>query len=189
MRPIEQITDQTFTQAMRCVGYRLPLDPEAKPSTMELCLGLRYGLIGVSAAHHLLLSCPDRDERRLVGYLRNFGSLVEEHVQNEVMPILPFRPDSGFAERIGRFAREPIVSYLPLYRRMCPLELCLSVIAEEFALIHRSTILAGKMLFGRTAARRDFQKISDESFGFALCFFERRQAGLEEVREIALLGE
>jgi hypothetical protein len=125
----------------------------------------------------------------LVAQLRRFGTFVEEEVRANVVPKLPFQPDPGLPARIGRLARELMISYLPLYRRLCPLELCMSVICDEFSLMHRSLITAGRFLFGKRSAISDFQRITDESYGYALCFFERRQAGLEEVREIALIGE
>jgi hypothetical protein len=189
MRPIEQLTDQTFNEVLKAVSFRLPRGTELKPGALHLALGLRYGLLGAAAAHHLLLSCPDRDEQRLVSSLRNYGYLVEDHVRAYVAGRIPFSNEPGFPQRIGSLAREPLVSYMPLYRRLCPLELCLSVVCDEFALLHRSEICSGVGLFGKRFVTKEFQKLADQSYVYALHFFERRQAGLEEVKEIALLGE
>lgn len=189
MRPIDQRIDQTFAQALKCVEFRLPHVRHAGPQFSELCLGLRYGLVGVAAAHHLLLTCNDRDSQELMPHLRSFGNVVADRVQAALGNRWPFNPDRDFRFRIGELAREPLISFLPLFRRLCPLELCLSVVSSEFALVHGPVITAGRVLFGRRAALREFERISDESYGFALCFFERRQAGLEEVPEIALIGE
>jgi hypothetical protein len=189
MRSIEQRTDQTFHEALKAVGFRLPAQNELKPDPLQLALGLRYGLLGAAAAHHLLLSCPDRDELKLLGSLRNYGYMVEEHVRSSVGGRLPISGEPGFPQRIGTLAREPLISYLPLYRRLCPLELCLSVVSDEFGQLHRNEISAGSGWFGKRGAKREFQRLADQSFAFALHFFERRQLGLPEVKEIALLGE
>ena len=189
MRPIEHRTDLTFNQALKCVSYRLPMRSGLKSPAVELSLGLRYGLMGAAAAHHLLLSCPDQDEQSLLGHLFCYGELVSDHVREQVKDGYYAFSDKGLPGRIGELAREPLMSYLPLYKRLCPLELCLSVACDEFALAHQAQILSGWNLLTRRRARREFQAISDQSYGYALCFFERRQVDLDEVPEIALLGE
>ena len=80
-------------------------------------------------------------------------------------------------------------AYIPLYRRLCPLSRALEIVAATMVSQNASMILEGWSWFRRRAAMRMFQATLRESADFALHFFERRQADLEEVPEIVLIGE
>jgi len=189
MRPIRQRTDEAFSQALKCVGFRLPTDPELKPRAVQLALAERYGLIGVAAAHHLLTSSTEREEEQILVYLRGYGGVVEEHLRSELLDRLPFAPLPGLAQLIGMLAREPMIAYIPLYRRPCPLDLCLQTVSDEYFAAHREEIALGSNWFTRRSLYRQYKHVELQSLCYARGFFERRQAGLEEVKEIALLGE
>ena len=189
MRPIDRRTDRTFNQALRCVEFRLPRHPLLVGEPLELALGARYGLIGIAAAHHLLLTCPDSEEAALVRQLKCYGTLVEEHVRYHVVDRFQHPIERGFASRVGFAARQFLNGYLPLYQGLSPIEASLSSVSAEYLAAHRNEIVAGVALFKRGRTRREFSKSLEQSHVFALAFFERRQADLDEVPEIALLGE
>ncbi|HWD37711.1 MAG TPA: hypothetical protein VG944_02600 [Fimbriimonas sp.] len=189
MRPIEQKTETTLSQALKCAQFRMPLDARLRKRPLEMGIGLRYGLIGIAASHHVLLSCPDDQERALVRQLHGFSGQIEDHFRQVVIGKMPYGPDVEFPHRMGRIFERLLDCYLPLYHRLCPLDLCLSVICDDFTYSHRKEIAQGVPLLSRSAAKRTFHSLADQSFAYALTFFERRQAGIEEVAEIALLGE
>ncbi len=189
MRPIEQRTDQAFGQALKCVEFRLPVRFGFGPEALQFALGLRYGLVGVAAAHYLLLSSPGCEEQEVLRNLRTYGYLVEDHVRRDVVRRLPHPTDLAYPQRVGQLAREPLMAYIPLYRRLCPLELSVNLVQDDFSQTYKGQIVSQANFFGRRALYRAFQSASWESTAFAMSFFERRQADLEEVREIALLGE
>jgi hypothetical protein len=189
MRPIEYRTDTDFQQALRCVAYRLPKRDTLKESGRLLALGLRYGLLGAAAIHHLLLSASEDEERQVLDSAASWPQMVAEHVRSDTAPRLGFPPEPDIALRVGRWSQYILQVAVPLYKRLCPLEVCLSVAADDFITDHSRDIRQGWNLFLRGRAERLFREDTDNAVGYALNFFERRQHDLEEVPEIALLGE
>lgn len=176
-------------QALRCVEYRIPSSSTLKREGNAAFLGLRYGLIGAAAAHHLLVSATDDEELSLNSCLRHWAPMVSDHLRWEVGQRVLQNRDEDIAALVGALAKEPIDIFVALHRRMCPLDMSLSVACDDYCQRHDQDIIAGWSWLQRRKARREFGRLAEQSYDFALMFFERRQAGLEELPEIALLGE
>lgn len=189
MDPIDVRVDTAFCQALKCAEYRLPKPDGLRAPGYVLALGLRYGLIGMAACHHLLLTSDTNDEDNILAMMDCWPSLVEDHVRWDMMHRLPFTAGSNVAHVIGRVAHLPLTSYLPLYRRLYPLGAALELVSEAFIHENRGMIFEGWPWFKRRAAMRTFEESMRESVAYARHFFERREADLEEVPEIALIGE
>lgn len=189
MDPIDVRVDTTFSQALRCVQYRLPRPNGYRAPGYVLALGVRYGLIGIAASHHLLITSEDYEEASVLAMVDSWPDLVEDHVRWDMMHRLPFAVNSNVPHLVGRIAALPLCGYLPLYQRMCPLTRALDVIGQGLIAENRAMIYEGWGWMKRKRVLRLFEATTEESIDFALHFFERRQADLDEVPEIALIGE
>ena len=92
-------------------------------------------------------------------------------------------------ELLGQIAYLPIGLELRLFPDFCPLEQSLLAAGVQFGIDFRKDIDRGCPLLLRRKNHREFYTLSEKSVSFALNFFERRQAELEELPEIALIGE
>jgi hypothetical protein len=189
MKPIEERADIAFMQGLRCVEYRIPKAERLREPGYLLALALRYGLIGVAATHHLLLSADPDEESDVLALMRCWPRMVEDHVRWDVLHRLPYEELRAAPALIGRLAYKPLGTYLPLYRKLFPLEQALRVACDEYCQGHRSSIGEGWLWFLRPLGAKKFRQLCEESRDFALHFFERREAGLDELPEIALIGE
>jgi len=189
MKPIEYRSDIAFLQALRCVEYRVPPIRNLRKQGYVLTLGLRYGLIGIAATFHLLETANSEDEKIVMNLTRSWPRIVEDHVRFELQKRMPFTVDLAFPVAVSRCAERPLRIVLPLLHRLCPLESCLQEATQQFIGENLYGIRMNWPFYGRRAAVREFRIHAQESMDFALHFFERRQYDLEEVPEIALLGE
>jgi len=189
MKPIEYRSDIEYLQALRCVEYRLPAISELKKQGYVLTLGLRYGLVAIAATFHLLETASGDDERFVLGSTRAWPRIVEDHVRFELLNRVPFAVDVAFPVAVSRCAERPLRIALPLLHRLCPLETCLEEAMEQFIAENHYGIRMNWPWYRRRAAVREFRRHAQDSLAYALHFFERRQYDLEEVPEIALLGE
>ena len=189
MRPIEYRTDMDFRQALRCVEYRIGPLRSLPPRTFLLALGLRYGLVGTAAIHHLLDAAAPDEERSVIESSIGWSQVVADHVRHQVMHHLPWDVEAQAPELIGRLAQLPVDTAMPLVRRSGPLPLALGLSIEEFVETHRRDIRQGWGWFRGRQREREFCDLAEASQFFALHFHERRSYDLDEVREIALLGE
>ena len=189
MKPIDERVDVTYMHALRCVEYRLPLSSSLKRPGFVFSLGLRFGLIGAAASHHLLIEADDQEEREALNLIQNWPCIVEDHVRWSLISRFPFEPSPSLPSLIGRLSYRPLQTYLGLYRRLCPLEYSLSIARDEYFRDHPSAMTEGWSWFRRRSAIETFKQVADESVRYALHFFERREADLEELPEIALIGE
>ncbi len=188
MKPIDDRADIAYMEALRCVAYRIPVRGEMKESSYQIALGLRYGLVGVAASHFLLLGADPEEESEVISFIRSWPHMVEEDVRYVMADRLPLTRTEGLPARISQLALQPLRQYLPLYRQFVPLERCLKLISDRFVQEH-DAMIRGPIWLAHRLARRDFRTIAEDSVRFAASFFERREYGLEEVREIALIGE
>jgi hypothetical protein len=189
MKPIEERADIAYMQALRCVEFRIPKADGTRQPGYLVALALRYGLVGMAATHHLLLSADLDEEPDVLALMRCWPRMVEDHVRWDVLHKLPFDDLRAAPSQVGRLAYKPMATYLPLYRRLYPLEQCLNACIEEFRQAHSPSVAEGWLWFLRPLAFRHFHRLCQESHQYALHFFERREANLEELPEIALLGE
>ena len=60
---------------------------------------------------------------------------------------------------------------------------------DEFTKEHEATIVAGWNLFTRNKARKIFEKTTRDSLYYAKRFYERRECEIDEIPEIALIGD
>ena len=189
MRPIDDKVDVAFSQALRCVEFRLPVPGHMRRNGYLHALAVRYGMMGATAIH-TLIGTLDRQER-LVFFERLpvWADLVEEHVRWETIGRLPIEMNSSTPSWLARQSSDAVQIYLPLQRQNFPLDLCLDVLSEEYlkGCIHQ--INAEWPWLKRRAAVQMYRESAQESHRLAMNFYERRQCGLEELPEIALLGE
>lgn len=189
MDPIDLRAETTFSQGLRCLEYRLPSMEGFRPPGYVLALGVRYGMIGVAAAHHLLTTSGEREQDRALEMAESWPGLVVEHVQEAMRHRLPFATNSQVPRLVGSISSMPLRAYIPLYKKLCPLSRALELVGEAIAAENRPMIFEGWSWFKHKSALRIFRQELDKSRHYGLNFFERRQADLEEVPEIALIGE
>jgi hypothetical protein len=189
MRPIEERVDFAFYQALKCVEYRIPRNAHLRRPGALLALGLRYGLMGASAAHFLILTSTEAESEELGELFHSWPGMVEDHVRWEIRHRLPFPSSDAMPMLVGRMAKRPLQIHLSQHPELVPLEKCLDIAVEEFAREHLATIQAGWPIFARRKARKLFSESCEQSKAFAMRFYERREWGIEEVPEIALIGD
>lgn len=189
MRPIEDRAELVFWQALRCVEYRIPRHAGLRRSGVLLALGLRYGLVGAAAAHHLILTCTEAEAENLSDLFCAWPSMVEEHFRFDVRHRLPFPTSDAMPMLLGRLAKRPLQIHLSQHPELVPVRRCLEIVAEEFTREHEAALVADWPFFLRGRGRRLFEQVGRESLGYALRFYDRREYGLEEVPEIALIGD
>jgi hypothetical protein len=189
MKPIEYRTDIEYLQAVRCVEYRLPKPTHLRKQGYVLALGLRYGLMAIAATFHLLETASSEDERFVLSSTRSWPRIVEDHVRFELLSRVPFQVDLIFPNAVSRCAERPLRIALPMLKQLSPLETCLEESAKKYISENMYGIKMNWPWYHKRAAVREFRRQTQESLTFALHFFERRQYDLDEVPEIALLGE
>lgn len=189
MKPIEDRADTAYMEALRCVSFRIPNPDGLSPVGYALALGLRYGLLGIAATHHLFLSSEPSDETEVLAFIRSWPLMVEEHIRGELAPDLPIPAGESFCIQVSHYAHEPLRQYLGMWRQGVPLERCLSLAVERFVVENESAERRPWHLFHRRGGNAQFRVEASKSLLYAMHFFERREYGLPEVREIALLGE
>ena len=189
MRPIDFRVDHTYSHALRCVEYRVPRDQRLLVSGLELSLALRYGLTGAAATHQLLASGDESDRSAILSAAEGWGELVIDHLHERVADRLPISPESLDTARIACAAEEVIQDYLAIYRRFTTPDGALAGVARIFQQRHSVAICRGWRWFRRRKAKELFRQVAAESVCFASLFYERRKADVDEVPEIALLGE
>lgn len=189
MDPIYIRTDTTFAEALKCAQYRIPKPRGFKAPGYVLALGTRYGFIGLGAAHYLLATADARDEAAIVETIKLYPQMVEDHVRWELGEQLPFSKNSAIPHVVGRLASLPLEKYLQIYKNVFPLQVAAETIADQILESQRELIQEGWRCWQRRRAQRAFRNSLDESIKFSYYFYERRQADVEEVPEIVLLGE
>jgi hypothetical protein len=189
MKPIHSRAEKVFREGLHCVQFRIPKLYTLHPMGFAHALGLRYGLIGMAACHHLMLSADPREESELESNMLGWQDVVAEHVRFEVTPSLPFQTLVAFPAVIGSFAIEPIYCYLAQQLRLLPFEYYLEIALSEYETEHRVHATRGCPFWRKRRAGKAFHAANRESLRFASHFLERREAEVEEVPQIVLLGE
>jgi hypothetical protein len=189
MTPIEYRVDTAFLQALRCVEYRIPVDDRLQHSAFTLALGVRYGLVGAAATHQLLINADEFEIAAIRTAASDWDHLVSGHLRHHLLKKIKGPHNVLDAERVGKIAGEILRDYFASYPKHPALNLCLEATGKSFADKHHSEIGRGWAWFRMRKARSIFAVATAESVRFAILFFERRKVDLEEVAEIALLGE
>jgi hypothetical protein len=189
MRPIEERADQVFWQALKCVEYRIPRNTGLRRPGLLLALGLRYGLMGAAAAHYLILTSTEAESEFLGDVFREWPGLVEDHLRFEVRHRLPFPTSDAMPLLLGRLAKRPLQIHLSQHPELVPVRRCLEIVVEEYTNEHETAITADWPFYRRSRARKLFEAIGRDSLGFAYRFYQRQECGIEEVPEIALIGD
>lgn len=189
MKPLDEKLDVNFMQALKCVGFRLHNRHQLKRNAYAHLLGLRYGLVGAAATHQLLTRCEVVEEQEALALIRSWPIMVEEHVRWAAGPRLSFSRGDACASLVASVAGRTMQTYLMLYRRICPLDSALAIARDVFLEEHRGIAGEGWLWWQKARARKRFRTAADESLAIALHFYDRREADLDEVPEIALIGE
>ncbi|RYG45451.1 hypothetical protein EON79_12625 [bacterium] len=189
MRSIQSTTRRAFDQALACAAYRVPSADKTPTEVWLAASALRYGLFGCAAAHALLIGAGSDDEVWILDHLGEIGDTVAEHYMSHVMSRAPVGIDLTSAWRVGEMAQLVADDYAPLGRRMTGVNVALRLASESFGQTRDRAIFASLPWWRRKDARRRYEALVDESLALAEKFYERRILDLDEVREIALLGE
>jgi len=189
MKPIQERAESALFQGLKCVQFRLLNRLPLKPVAYTHALGLRYGLIGTAAAFYALETADSQEERELRAIFQHWPAMVSDHFRMEVAYRLPFESDEETALSVGRLAGNPLRLGLALRRQFLPLQRVLDIAADRFHIDHKRDVLSDTWLLSRRRTMKEFRAATDESVQFSLAFFDRRRCGLEELSEIALLGE
>lgn len=188
MKPINELLDLNFTQALRCVEYRLPTGYGLDFDAFAEALGLRYGLLGAAAAHHLLSSCSPDEEAQIQEHLDSWPFEVFEHVRCIVLDRVEFN-NGTLATIVSAYADQPLQTYLSMYRRLCPLDWALTIAKDAYLQEKIEPDWRFWLYWKRRKEQKALLEAADESYRYAMTFYERRLADLEELPEIALIGE
>jgi len=189
MKRIEHLTKVDLTQALRCVEYRLPRNLGLKPSGLRLALGVRYGLVGAAAVCHLLSDAEFDEEKGVFRAADRWPKMVEEHARKDAMHRLGLPPEPEGAREIAAWARQCLFLALDGRDQMLSLVDAFREATETMIAERRREILGGWNVFAWRKADRVFRLACASSITYAHAFFERRGYSIEEVPEIALLGE
>lgn len=189
MGRIEHLTEVDLTQALRCVEYRLPRSAGLKPGGMRLALGIRYGLIGAAAVCHLLSDAEIGEERALLRSSARWPKMVEEHARKDALHRMGLPPEPASAAQVAAWARRTMHAVVAAREGMYPIAETFRDATDLVIAENRRYIFEGWNILARRKADRVFRLACASSVMFAHSFFERRGYGLEEVPEIALLGE
>lgn len=189
MGPLDLRTDSSLCQALTCAELRYPRPSKLPSHLFDLAVGLRYALIGIAAAHFVLLECDPGDKRSVVAQMSGFGGMIRASVEQEGCLHPHRRLSEGAEDATSAIFDRLFERYLDLISLYCPIDLVLSILIEEFGQAHAKKMRRRGWPFPSRSLRRSFDLESQQTLKFAICFFERRKFDVEEVPEIALLGE
>jgi hypothetical protein len=191
MRPIDFKIDSSLTQALTCGEYRFPKAGSMSPLSYDLSVSLRFALLGIAACHFALKDCPPQEQDEHFPELRFFGTMIREHLDQErvlCVSIPPTFSNDSLELAQATFA-EIFDRYVELRTFRCPLDLAMNIIVEEFTERSKPYLKSKYRFWGSKKGLQAFQIESEKSHRFALNFYERRHYELEELPEIALIGE
>jgi hypothetical protein len=147
-------------------------------------------LIGAAATHHLLLTADDETEvQQVLDAVARWPDMVEEHLVQFAAIKLPIPISAATPYMIGRLSYRPLSAAIGEFETVRPLRETLGVISARFTKDCRRAMFVGCPLWRRRKTLAEFSSTSEKSVFYAINFFERRQACLDEVAEIALIGE
>jgi len=189
MTPIEYRVDSAFLQALNCAEHRIPRDLRLQQPAFELALGMRYGLLAAAATHELFDTTDESEMAAVRSATKDWERLVDSHVRLNMMRRMPSGRPKVDQERVAQYSDETFHQYLSGYRCGYSLLVCLEGVLRTVTGRYHAEITRGWPWYGLMGARRVFLASSTESIRFALLFFDRRKAHLDELPEIALLGE
>lgn len=189
MKPIQERAELVFAEGLKCVEYRLPHRYQFKRSPFLLSLALRYGLVGSAASLFVLEMADHREERDLKALFGFWPVMVADHYLEQVAPNLPFADSRSSATAVGRLSAAPLRLAMALRRQLLPLSKTLELASDVYYRDHKNEVGQGTWIFGRKQLNATFCQATEDSIRYALNFFDRRRAALEEVREIALFDE
>jgi len=187
--PLEYRVDTALTQALRCVEHRVPSNTQLMHPGFVLALGLRYGLVEAAASHNLLENAQDSEHSAIRTATKEWNHSVAEHVRVHLAKKAPAFRLPLDEKYVGRLSESVLREYFSIYHRHCSLATSLEHLSRGFASKHHAEIGSGWPWYRFRRARTAFAGTTVESIRFASLFFDRRKADLEEVAEIALLGE
>ena len=189
MRPIEFRADLQYVQALKCVEFRIPRYGHFRRPGYAAILGLRYGLIGIAATYHLLDTSSEDERSSIMGAMKSWQRLVEDHVHYELFDRLPFGQDEFFPHEVSRYAEFTHQLAIPSWFRLDRLDQCLPLVTDRYRAELRDIIRAEWANDLYAIPDGEFQRLAKKSIHFAKHFYARRQCNLPERPEIALLDE
>ncbi|RYG39183.1 hypothetical protein EON81_01625 [bacterium] len=189
MRSIQSTTRRAFDQALVSASYRVPTAESVPTEVWLAATALRYGLFGCASAHALLIEAGSDDEVWILDHLGEIGQTVADHYLEHVLPRAPQGVDMTSAWRVGEMAQLVADDFAPLGRRVPSVDVALRLATESFGQTRDQSIFSSLPWWRRRDAHRKYNALVDESLVFAENFYGRRLLDLDEVREIALLGE
>lgn len=146
-------------------------------------------MLGTAAAFYALETADIDEEPELKTVFQSWPLMVVDHFRHEIAYRLPFEGEPNQAQVVAKLSSSPLRVSLALRKQFLPLQRVLEISSDIFCRDHRGDITSDSWMFGKLKTVKLFKLLADESIRFSLCFLERRRVGLEEVSEIALLGE
>ena len=188
MKSIQSTTQRAFRQALACASYRRP-DRDAPPARSLACAHrLRYGLFACAAAHALLQRSQNEEEIWILDYLGEIGDDIVDHFAHHAFSKLSPSVDSASAWRVGEMAQMVADDFAPLAQRVADLQRGSSWSRSPSVDI-RLRKCSRPSPFGDAGKPGSDSRRCNRILSFAERLYERRLMDLEEVPEIALLGE
>jgi len=190
MKRIDKDVGAAYLGALQCVEFRVPTQGGLKSPAYLLSVALRYGLVGAAATHHLLLEADSETEvQQILDAAARWPDMVEEHLVQFVAAKLPVAISPQMPYMIGRLSYRPLSAAISEFEFFTPIGHTLRAIATRFSKDYRRAMFVRCPLWQRRKTLAEFSTLSEKSVYYAINFFERRQASLDEVAEIALIGE
>jgi hypothetical protein len=156
---------------------------------LDLTVCLRFGILGIGASHYVLKRASNSERISLLSELRRFGTMIREHLEENRISEYSHQISPGCSRQAQEIYGELFDRYVTLSNLNGPLDLVLSILVEEFVQKHSAQCGKRLILFRNRRLERAFDVQAQRSLQFALNFVERRSYDLEELPEIALIGE
>jgi hypothetical protein len=189
MRPIDLTVDNSLSQALTCAEFRFPRGHRMPTVATDLTVALRFVLLGIGASHFVLRQAPRSENDRLVSELRYFGTMIAEQLELDRISNFACKISPDCPQKAREIYGELFDRYIFLSKLNGPLDLVLSILVEEFVNAHLQEFGRKFFVFRNLSLERAFDQEAQKSLRYTVNFVERRKLDLEELAEIALIGE
>ncbi len=189
MRQIDSTIDSSFCSALTCAELRFPKAHTMPRVALDSSVSLRFGLLGIAASQFILKDVPVRDQPAIIPDLRFFGTMIAEQLERSRLSASAHIVSEHCVDNCRNAYSEMFDRYIELRQMNGPSELILAVLVEEFNRRSLQKFSRGFLRFWHRRTEREFKSQAQKSLQYALNFLERRRYGVEEVAEIALIGE
>lgn len=189
MASIDTCLNEVVRQALICVRYRIAPLRSMRPTGFVHAMGLRYGLLGAAAVAYSTERSHPLDSMRAYEWSSGFRDLVQKEIVANTWPHFPITVRRRHIPQVAEIAQEVLHDALPLPLIPPDPARSLSGAVDRHMARHLREIRREWGFWKAEAGEEEFMAHAIASEAFALAFLNRQRHGLEEVAEIALLGE